>query len=260
MRLRTLMNSSLRSLTGYEIVRSPRHLGRDATKPETKVPFSEDGLTTYKNVSVFSDPRFERAYESAVLAAGWDYGIRWRTHVMLWASEQALKVPGDFVELGTGRGWMFSAICDFVDIDDTEKKVFLFDRYSSEEIDPVSGLTMGRMSSKYSKYYAESLDETAKNFSQYSSVTLMPGSLPQSLSALPTTQLLSLVHLDLNAEKPEIESLAILWPQISSGGLVVLDDYAWPAHANQYAAHNKLAHELGVSILTLPTGQGLIIK
>ena len=259
MRIRSRLNASMGTLTGYQLVRMQRSTSKDESGLSRKnSSFSEDGLRTNKNVSAFGEARFERAYAKAIAAGGRDYGIRWRTHVMLWVSEQALKVPGDFVELGVGRGWMFAAICDYLDIDSTDKHVHLFDRFTDEEVDPVTGLTQGRRSETSSKYYASNVSSVVAHFSQYASVTIVQGSLPQSLSDSPTK--ISFVHVDLNAVNPEIESLAVLWPKLSPRGIVVLDDYAWPGHAMQYEAHNSLARELGYSILTLPTGQGLIIK
>jgi hypothetical protein len=41
---------------------------------------------------------------------------------------------------------------------------------------------------------------------------------------------------------------------------VLLDDYAYVGSEDQYAAMNEFAHSHGVMILTMPSGQGLLIK
>jgi hypothetical protein len=41
---------------------------------------------------------------------------------------------------------------------------------------------------------------------------------------------------------------------------VVLDDYAFRGYERQKAAMDEFARQVGIEILTLPTGQGLIIK
>ena len=45
-----------------------------------------------------------------------------------------------------------------------------------------------------------------------------------------------------------------------SGAAVVLDDYGWEKHIVQKHAFDDFAGRMGVPILSLPTGQGLIIK
>jgi len=39
------------------------------------------------------DPAFARAYARGVQATGTDYGIRWRTHVALWAAAIGQQTP-----------------------------------------------------------------------------------------------------------------------------------------------------------------------
>ena len=68
------------------------------------------------------------------------------------------------------------------------------------------------------------------------------------------------LHIDMNCAPPEIAALKELWPRISTGGIVILDDYAYHGHDLQKAAMDALAQELGTQIASLPTGQGLIIK
>ncbi|SHU30309.1 Methyltransferase MtfD [Mycobacteroides abscessus subsp. abscessus] len=47
---------------------------------------------------------------------------------------------------------------------------------------------------------------------------------------------------------------------MSPGAFVLLDDYANRGRDEQRIAMDDVARELGVSVVALPTGQGLIIK
>jgi len=59
----------------------------------------------------------------------------------------------------------------------------------------------------------------------------------------------------------QIAAARRLWPLMTLGGVVLLDDYGGgPAYRLQKEAFDALAKELGFHILALPTGQGLIIK
>ena len=98
-----------------------------------------------------------------------------------------------------------------------------------------------------------------RNFSEFSNVNVIEGLLPETLIKL-TSNAIAFLHIDLNHAEPEVATLKELWPKITDGGIIILDDYAWLGREKQYIAMNKLAKELGFSILTTPTGQGIIIK
>ena len=44
------------------------------------------------------------------------------------------------------------------------------------------------------------------------------------------------------------------------GAPVVFDDYAWRGHEEQKAGIDVFARAQGTEVLTLPTGQGLLLK
>jgi O-methyltransferase len=44
------------------------------------------------------------------------------------------------------------------------------------------------------------------------------------------------------------------------GAIIVLDDYGWRKQINQKIAFDRFADAREVNILSLPTGQGLLIK
>jgi transposase len=45
-----------------------------------------------------------------------------------------------------------------------------------------------------------------------------------------------------------------------SGGIIVLDDYGWRKQINQKIAFDRFSELRNVKVLSLPTGQGIIIK
>ena len=68
------------------------------------------------------------------------------------------------------------------------------------------------------------------------------------------------VSLDMNAARPEIAAAEFFWPKMSSGAVMVLDDYGWPFHEVQKREFDAFAARHGVTVLPLPTGQGLMFK
>jgi O-methyltransferase len=64
----------------------------------------------------------------------------------------------------------------------------------------------------------------------------------------------------MNCVIPEIEAAEFFWDKLVCGGVIVLDDYGWKGHHLQKQAFDEFAAKRGIKILSLPTGQGLIIK
>lgn len=214
-----------------------------------------DGLSTIQNAACLSDPAFQAAYNRGVQAAGWDFGIKWRVHVAIWAALTTQQLEGGLVELGTGRGFVMSAVLAYLEHKCSPKEVWLFDRFSPFEVDPCSGEPRELKSERY----ATDVDTVRSNFAQWPYVSIVQGTLPDSLEGTDLNPI-SFLHIDLNAAEPEVESLIQLWSSITLGGVILLDDYCNRGRNAQYEAMNSLSLELGFSILSLPTGQGLLFK
>jgi hypothetical protein len=218
-------------------------------------------FATQHNVSFINDPAFQRSYDRAVEAAGddwWNVGLHFRLHQAIWCANHAIGLEGDFVELGTGRGMMMSAVLEALPTwDKSGKHLFLCDTFQPFGVDTTTG--QQRSSAGINPIYAESLTKVADTFRNRMNVTFVEGLLPDSLSQL-VAKAIAFLHIDLNSAIPEVESLEILWPRLSRGALVLLDDYAYVGSESQYEAMNKFAEKIDVKILTLATGQGLLIK
>jgi hypothetical protein len=215
--------------------------------------YDRDGVRTSHNHSFIDAPSFQRAYRRAVQAAGWDYEIEWRVHVILWAAATAQPIPGAFVECGTGRGYMASAICEHLAWND--RPFYLFDTFQPESVigdQDVRGATR-------SPYYANDPDTVRENFRAWPGVQLVVGSIPGSLAQVDTGPV-AFIHIDMNHPTPEEAAMRHFWPRLTPGGVMVLDDYAYVGFERSHQSADRVASELGFPILSLPTGQGLAIK
>jgi len=258
------MNNDWRVYEGSRMSRLPRPLqplallARNLFGPKDLRPHhSSDGVTTLANMGFRETPEFRNAYARGLKAAGWDYVIPYRLHQALWCAHQAGKVQGDFVELGTGRGFVMSGVLSaYPRWAEEGRGLHLFDTFLPAALD-----AQGKQSKdgKASPYYAVSLEEVEQNFREWPNVHLHQGDVFETLPVnLPSA--VALLHIDFNYAPPEIFGLKTLWPLIPRGGVILLDDYASPGHENQYRAMNEAAVELGFRILSTPTGQGIIIK
>ena len=217
-------------------------------------PHRLDGMASRHNDGFRNDPVFASAYARAVQAAGWDYGVPWRVHQHLWCADLARKVEGDVVELGTGRGFFMSAVvAAWPGWSESTRSLHLFDTFEPGfvQADGTRGPD--------SPFYAASFEDTARNFAEWPRVHLYCGDLFETLPDAPIDRI-AFLHIDLNHKDPETFGLRHLWDRVPRGGVVLLDDYAYFTCEAQHEAMNALAAELGFSILSTPTGQGIIVK
>lgn len=215
--------------------------------------YKHDGLRTAHNHTFLDNPDFQRAYRRAVRAAGWDYEIHWRVEVILWAARTAQPTPGAYVECGTGRGFMASAICESLGWDD--RPFYLFDTFEPGSVTP----GCDQRGAAPSPYYADGPQGVRENFREWPGARLVVGTIPDSLSQVDPGPV-AFLHIDLNDPAPEAAALRHFWPSLSPGAIVVLDDYAYQGFDASQRSADRVAADLGVSILPLPTGQGLTIK
>jgi hypothetical protein len=223
-----------------------------------------DGLTSIHNHDFMIDPAFVKAYQRALKSGSSELHIYWRIHVALWAARAASMVDGDFIECGVNTGIISSAIMEYLDWNSLNKKFYLFDTFSG--IDP-RYLTEEEKKDGKLEYNQRIMDSggytdielVRKNFSQWDNVEIVKGALPETLSRVKIEKI-AFVHLDMNCAIPEYEAIKHFWPQMLPGALLLLDDYAFFGYESQKKSMDQFAAEAKVSILSLPTGQGLAIK
>lgn len=197
-----------------------------------------------------SNPQFGHAYRQGAATGSW-YGnhLRWRVYNACWAAQQVLSLPGDFVECGVNRGGISRAVIEYVGFGELDRRFFLLDTYKGHP-------DVAKDNHKYRECY----EDVIKTFSPFSNVRIIRGLVPETLSNVDSEQICYL-SIDMNHSAPEIAALRFFWPKLVAGALVLLDDYAYSeAYRPSKTAMDALAVELGFGILTMPTGQGLIIK
>ena len=107
--------------------------------------------------------------------------------------------------------------------------------------------------------YEDSLAEARKNFSERPNTKIIVGPVPETLSQVDAKSI-AYLHLDMNCMPPEVAALNYLWERITPGAPILFDDYAYRGYREQKLGIDKFAHEKGVAVLSLPTGQGLLLK
>ena len=228
-----------------------------------------DGFGTKgKSLKFMKDMDFQNAWEETAerhkhVAGENAPDIRWRAHTALWAAQNALQLEGDFVECGVFSGILSLMVCKYFNFAQyTDKNFFLFDTW--EGIPAENGTEQEKQAAKEKNknYYTRNGDVYSvveKSFSAYPNVKMIQGTLPETLDKA-QIQKISYLSMDLNSATYEQACIEKLWPKLVKGAVVLLDDYGFQAFRPQQDMWDDFAAEKGLKVLTLPTGQGLVIK
>ena len=240
-------------LVGYALFNTRKHYGRD-------------GLFTLHNDHFRDDPAFQAAYARGLHAShGVDPQWEWRIHVGLWVASRAVRVPGNFVECGVNTGFLSSAIMQRLNWRTVDKRFYLIDTFNGPVISQYSQdeIEHGRLevaeNSIAAGAYATDVEAIRANFAEWPNAIVVQGVVPD---VLPTIEIgdVAFLHIDLNCAYPERAALEYFWDRLSPGALVLLDDYTYLGHDCQRRAIDDAAQALGFEVLSLPTGQGLILR
>lgn len=217
--------------------------------------YREDGFVTVHNSDCLSTDKFKQAY-GAGLQRQPGSDLQWRTHVVIWAATHALNAEGDFVECGVNRAFFSTAIMDYINFKAmSDRQFYLFDTYCGLVEEQITEKDTAASWNEYPDVY-----EDVKNaFKDYDNVNVIKGVVPESLETVNISKV-AYLSIDMNCAPPEQAALEYFWPKLSSGGVIVLDDFGWKGHEEQKIMAENFAAERSVEILNLPTGQGVIIK
>lgn len=236
------------TLRGYELVAGP-------------LTYNQDGLATRHNCDFIKDPLFAEAYNLGQAAYRGsrleNVQIHWRVHVACWAASHAKTLEGDFVECGVYRGWLSRAVIHYIDFKHLDKVFYLLDTFGG--FDEKYLLKKEKYLSKSGKYEREYYKSVKDTFKEFSNVQIIKGPVPETLSQV-RAEKVSYLSIDMNSVIPEIAAAEFFWDKLTSGAMMILDDYGWPGHDLQKQAFDEFAAKHNMTILSLPTGQGVIIK
>lgn len=228
--------------------------------------YARDCLFTTNNDSFRDDVHFRNAYARGVAAShGVDPSNEWRLHVALWCAVNALHRPGCFVECGVNAGFTSSAIMQRLEWRGGDRHFYLIDTFAGPVVSQYSDeeISLGRLDhalrAQRKGAYVDDLTRIVENFREWPNVKIIQGVVPDVLSTLAIKQV-AFLHLDMNCAYPEAAALQFFWPLMSAGGFILLDDYAYFGNDALKKAIDDVATEIGTCVLSLPTGQGLILK
>lgn len=212
--------------------------------------FASDNLIAFhKSTEFLDDGPFVEAFQNNI-DENLNFTIVWRTHIVCWAARSCLSLPGAFVECGTYKGTTAGVINEYV-LGGEDKPFYLYDLF--EYVDEpgvgheLAGLEKGL------------LEEVTAKFSGHENIHIVPGKVPESLTANHPDRV-AFLHIDMNNAVAELAALSFFWDKMSPGGIIIFDDYGWTFYQDQKRAIDGFFAGTDVFVVELPTGQGMAIK
>lgn len=232
-----------------------------------KVDYAADGVGVRgKNLGFLAEPSFIDAWTKAeqLNAEGWQKAggvpdVRWRAHVCVWAASNCLRLKGDFVECGVHTGLFSLSIIKALGFGEQDRRFWLFDTFEGIPVETVGDADRDLAEQLNARIYSDVHALAVRNFSDTPNARIVKGLLPGTLEAAPIDEV-AFLSIDLNNADAEESCIALLWDKLVPGAMVVIDDYAFAGHEAQYAMWNDFASRHDHRILTLPTGQGLLVR
>ena len=214
---------------------------------------AEDGLVSWHNSDFVRDERFRRAYEFGKATGSWHGAdIHWRAYIVCWAASRAANLEGDFVECGVNKGGFAGAVVTYLDFGNVPKVFWLVDTFQGVP-------EKFRANAGPGNPYSECYEQVQETFRRFPNVRLVRGMVPDILTGV-TSDKVCFLSIDMNSPEPERASLEYFWDKLVPGATVILDDYGFSGYERQKISADEFAAQHKVQVLTLPTGQGMIVK
>lgn len=221
--------------------------------------YAQDGLYTLHCSDFMHDEHFSKAYADGEATGSWSgAAVHWRVYMACWLAERASSLDGDLIECGVNRGGIARAIVSYIGSKLKEKRFYLLDTFQGipEEILSEKEILHN---SFFKENYTECYEDVVNTFKGFPEVRVIKGLVPQTFSCV-DSESFCFVHIDMNNAISEIAAAEYLWPRLVVGGVMLLDDYAWVINIDQREAFDRFAKSRGMTVLSLPTGQGMLIK
>lgn len=213
--------------------------------------FCSDNLITWnKNYSFLRDGDFNEKLQNPDTSSH-EKSIIWRTYILIYFAKMASRVFGDFLELGCHTGSTAMQVIEKIDFVRLQKQYYLYDLFEWNEGDEHTQFEGHKNPNMYA--------DVVKKFSNESYVNVIKGPIPDVMKDN-SPQNIAFAHIDMNHPVPEQGALLQILPKLTKGGVVIFDDYGWWGYSAQKIAIDEVLKRHALSVLELPTGQGILIN
>jgi O-methyltransferase len=202
-----------------------------------------------------TDEPFQRAYRAAKRNTLVD---QWRCYELWTLLGELREIPGAVIEVGVwrgGSGALMAARCTELGI---AEPTFLCDTWTG--IVKTGEVDTYYHDGKHDDTSKAIVEKLVRRMGLADRVRLLQGIFPDDTGSAAEDHVFRLVHIDVDVYQSAFDVFAWAWPRLSPGGVVVFDDYGFPATpgiARFVDEQRGLPDRLVVHNLN---GHGLVVK
>lgn len=189
-------------------------------------------------------------------------GLTWRHYVVYWSAQYAIdntKTKNKkFAEFGVCDGLTVSYAISAAKESKVQFEVYLYDAWEGMKKE----LLLESEKTSEGSYSYLNLENTKNNLNylDVESLVFNKGYIPEVFDDAQNPESLVWMHIDLNSAIPTICVLNRFWNNLEIGGLVLLDDFAYPGYEDTQSKVEIWARDKKCNLFHLPTGQAIIFK
>jgi O-methyltransferase len=177
---------------------------------------------------------------------------RTRCFMLYQFALQALYLDGDAAEIGVFRGGTAKLLAKV--LSGSRKTFHLFDTFSGmPSTDPSKDIH------REGDFAETSLEGVMAYLSDCWNVKFYPGFFPDSANEVREGKF-CFVHIDVDIFKSVLDCCSFFYPRMSSGGLMVFDDYGFLSCPGAKEAVDEFFRDKPERAYYLPTGQCLVVR
>jgi hypothetical protein len=188
--------------------------------------------------------------------------LTWRHYMVYWSATYSIQNTTserkNLAEFGVCDG-----LTAYYAISAAKKLQVSFEAYLYDAWEAMkSEFLLDSEKSSVGSYSYLNLENTKNNLSylEVEQLIFNKGYIPEVFDSAQNPAQLVWIHIDLNSATPTIQALDKFWVQLEVGGLILLDDFAWPGYEDTQNHVEKWTLNKKCHILHLPTGQAIIFK
>ena len=175
-------------------------------------------------------------------------------YVLYTLLRQAAHVDGDVWECGVYKGGTAAMLATILADCAPAKRLFLFDTFAG-----MPDTDTGRDWHKKGDFADTSLDAVTNYVGHPELCVVRRGLIPETFVGLEPARI-AFAHIDVDVYKSVRDCLQFIWPRLSVGGFVVLDDYGVATCPGARAAADEFFSNERCVPLCLVTGQAVVFK
>ncbi len=179
-----------------------------------------------------------------------------RLYTLFQSVKNALRLPGDIVELGVYRGGSLKFMAEIVAALGGDKDILGFDTFRGH----ISISEQDGHIHKENLFKTGGVAEVAAYIAD-PRIRLVEGDASLTFAEYAReSRAVSLAHLDMDLYQPTADTLPIAFDLLSPGGILLLDDYGFTSCPGVKQATDEFLQRVSATSVHLMTGQMVIVK